>query len=91
MAFSNQTQAALNEAKDAELARLRGAIEYALEDDGMIPRATSACRKVLRAALSSSPAGDEVVVKRELLKRILHEADRKTDPFNELRAILGKE
>jgi hypothetical protein len=32
--------------------RLREALKYVLEDDGLLPRATSECRDVVRAALS---------------------------------------
>ena len=35
-----------------EIERLRAALEHVMQDDGLIPRATSDCRKVVAAALS---------------------------------------
>lgn len=36
-----------------DVQRLRAALEYVLQDDGLIPRATSECRRVVAAALAA--------------------------------------
>ncbi len=36
--------------------RLQEALKHVLEDDGLVPRATSDCRKVVREALEGDPA-----------------------------------
>jgi hypothetical protein len=41
-------------ARDSLAAELVKTLEYVLEDDGLIPRASSECRKVVRATLSKA-------------------------------------
>lgn len=44
------------ELERAEIKQLRAALQYVLEDDGgIMPRATSACRAVIRRALEQKP------------------------------------
>lgn len=77
----------------AELARLTGALkEYGCHRDPCSIGPDRPCNCGLHAALSSSPAGDEVVVKRGLLERVASRACDHCNPtMRELRAILGKE
>lgn len=50
-AFARELESDLAAAQ-ATIAELEVALQYVLEDDGLLPRATSACRKVVRAALA---------------------------------------